>query len=125
MIDIVAILEWIEANPVYLVTLSFFAWYPLVSSGTLVAAAVFFYLRREHSESLLVEADYAPPVSIVISAFNEQDHIERTIRGALAIDYPDFEILIIDDGSDDDTLARVLPFVRDGSVRLVRKFVNE
>ncbi len=125
MIDIVTILEWIESNAAYLVVLSFFAWYPLVSSGTLVLAAVFFYLRRERSDHPVSDAAFTPPVSVVISAFNEQDHIERTIRGALAIDYPDFEILIIDDGSGDDTLAKVLPFVRDGSVRLVRKIVNE
>lgn len=125
MIDIVSILEWIEANPVYLVTLSFFAWYPLVSSGTLVAAAVFFFVRRERSESLLVGADFTPPVSVVISAFNEQDHIERTIEGALAIDYPDYEIIVINDGSTDKTLEKVLPYVREGRVRVVHKLVNE
>ena len=125
MIDIVTILEWIESNTLYLVILSFFAWFPLVSSGTLVMAAVFFYLRRERSDHPASDPAFTPTVSVVISAFNEQDHIERTIRGTLAIDYPDFEILIIDDGSDDDTLARILPFVRDGSVRLVRKLVNE
>ncbi len=43
MIDIVTILEWIESNAAYLVVLSFFAWYPLVSSGTLFLAAVFLY----------------------------------------------------------------------------------
>jgi len=125
MIDIIGILAWIESNSVYLVILSFFAWYPLITSGTLVTAAVFFYARRERGQTLLVEADFTPTVSVVISAYNEESNIQQTIEGALAINYPDFEVIVIDDGSTDRTLHKVLPYVRDGRVRLVRKMVNE
>jgi cellulose synthase/poly-beta-1,6-N-acetylglucosamine synthase-like glycosyltransferase len=44
-----------------------------------------------------------PSVSILIPAFNEQEIILDAIQGALAQDYPDFEVIVIDDGSTDLT----------------------
>lgn len=127
MFDLISILVAIEGNVFYLIMLSFFAWYPLVSSGVLVFAAVLFFARRERREdpSPKVDPDFKPSVSIVIAAFNEARHIEKTIEGCLAIDYPDVEIVIVDDGSTDDTVERVVPYVRSGKVRLVRKMMNE
>ena len=69
MFDLITILESIEGNLLYLVTLSFFAWYPLVSSGVLVIAAVAFYLRRERQDHPRPSPDFVPSVSVVISAF--------------------------------------------------------
>ncbi len=128
MIDIVSILEAIERNGVYLVALSFFAWYPLVSSGTLVLVSMLYYLRRERTLETIkpaLDPDFIPSVSVVIAAFNESEHIRATVEGILEIDYPNFEVVVIDDGSTDDTSDQIMPFVREGRVRLVRKFVNE
>ena len=128
MIDVIGILEAIERNIVYLAALSFFAWYPLVSSGVLVLVSLLYYLRRERTAEKIqpaVDPAFTPPASVVIAAFNESEHIEATLDGILAIDYPDFEVIVIDDGSSDGTTARVLPYVRDGRVRLVRKLGNE
>ncbi|MDH4037531.1 MAG: glycosyltransferase [Candidatus Krumholzibacteria bacterium] len=128
MIDIIGILEAIERNFVYLAALSFFAWYPLVSSGVLVLVSMLYYTRRERSSKKIrpfLDAEYTPSASVVIAAFNESEHIQATLDGILAIDYPDFEVIVIDDGSSDGTTARILPYVRDGRVRLVRKLGNE
>jgi len=46
-----------------------------------------------------------PPVSIVIPAYNEGKVVERALGSLLAIEYPEFEVLVVDDGSKDDTLA--------------------
>lgn len=126
--DIIAILDAIERNTFYLVALSFFAWYPLVSSGVLVLVSMLYYARRERSADHIepaVDPAFTPPVSVVIAAFNESEHIEASLDGILAIDYPNFEVIVIDDGSSDDTSDKVMPYVRAGRVRLVRKFVNE
>ncbi len=47
-----------------------------------------------------------PPVSILVPAFNEGPGIEASIRSLLELDYPGYEILVIDDGSTDDTYLR-------------------
>ncbi|HCD35424.1 glycosyltransferase [Chlorobium phaeovibrioides] len=46
-----------------------------------------------------------PFVSIIIPSFNEQANIANCIESALALDYPAYEIIIVDDGSSDETLA--------------------
>ena len=56
----------------------------------------------------------APRVSFAVMAFNQQDLIGQTLAGALAQDYGNLEIVIADDGSGDETYARILDAV-DGS----------
>ena len=46
-----------------------------------------------------------PPVSVIVPAYNEGPVLERAIQSLLRLDYPEYEVLIIDDGSPDDTLA--------------------
>ncbi|MFB3906959.1 MAG: glycosyltransferase [Candidatus Eisenbacteria bacterium] len=52
------------------------------------------------------ECQALPPVSILVPAFNESVTIQASIRSLLELDYPSFEILVIDDGSTDDTFLR-------------------
>jgi poly-beta-1,6-N-acetyl-D-glucosamine synthase len=47
-----------------------------------------------------------PPVSILVPAYNEGALMERAITSLMDMDYPEYEIVVVDDGSNDDTLAR-------------------
>ncbi|MCX6566673.1 MAG: glycosyltransferase family 2 protein [Candidatus Aminicenantes bacterium] len=47
------------------------------------------------------------PVSVIAPAFNEQNNIVENIRGLLALEYPVFEVVIVNDGSRDQTLERI------------------
>jgi len=49
-----------------------------------------------------------PPVTILIAMHNEERVVLRSIRSALATDYPFFEVIIINDGSTDGTLQKVI-----------------
>ena len=58
-------------------------------------------------------------VSVVIPAYNVASHIAEAIESVLAQDYPDLEIIVVDDGSSDDTADVVASgFPR---VHLIRK----
>lgn len=65
------------------------------------------YLEEERPSS---QPTAKPIVTVLIPAYNESKTIGKTIESALGLDYPSLEILVIDDGSKDDTgdIARKL-----------------
>jgi glycosyltransferase involved in cell wall biosynthesis len=63
-----------------------------------------------------------PAVSVVMPAYNVAPYIGDAIRSATAQTYTDFELIVVDDGSKDDTGEIVKAFERqDDRVRLVRQ----
>ncbi len=50
------------------------------------------------------QSDFLPPISLVVLAYNEAPVIVAAVRSLLQLDYPTFEIVIVNDGSKDDTL---------------------
>ena len=67
-----------------------------------------------------VAAPYLPSVAVIVPAYNEEVGIARAIRSLHASDYPDLEIVVVDDGSKDDTAAIVADLGLPG-VRLIRQ----
>jgi len=75
---------------------------------------------RERHEQFTDE--YLPSLSVVIAAFNEEPVIARTIRAVLANEHQPSEIIVVDDGSQDDTSGTVLrEFGNHPFVRLIRQ----
>jgi poly-beta-1,6-N-acetyl-D-glucosamine synthase len=61
-----------------------------------------------------------PLISIICPAYNEALCIESSIRSLLTLDYPRYEIIVVDDGSTDDTLVRAKKLEGDyGAARVV------
>jgi cellulose synthase/poly-beta-1,6-N-acetylglucosamine synthase-like glycosyltransferase len=58
---------------------------------------------RELKESLAT-----PPVTIIMPLWNEQDSAVASVRSALAADYPGLQVIVINDGSTDHTLERLI-----------------
>src|SRR5262249_18343462 len=46
-----------------------------------------------------------PRVSVVVCTYNGARTLEQCLRSLLALDYPDYEIIVVDDGSTDETRA--------------------
>ncbi len=65
----------------------------------------FAYLGHAERNVLGVrELHQLPAVSILVPAYNEGKVLERALTSLMQIDYPEYEVLVIDDGSTDDTL---------------------
>ncbi len=68
------------------------------------ALAVFDRLRQPHYGVAGRENSYQPKVAVLVPAYNEEKVIVRTVRAVLASTYPNLRVIVIDDGSRDETL---------------------
>lgn len=55
---------------------------------------------------------YKPKVSVIISAYNEEKVIEKKLNNIIKTDYPDFEVIIANDSSNDRTVEIAQEFIK-------------
>lgn len=55
----------------------------------------------------LIASGLMPPITILAPAFNEEQTCVTSTRALLALEYPDYEVMLINDGSTDATLERL------------------
>ncbi|MBX9784302.1 MAG: glycosyltransferase [Chitinophagaceae bacterium] len=86
----------------------------VLSIGRMIAMAMMAALqrRKEKNEAavaapVLFTASTAPLVSIIVPAYNEEVNAVRTVSSLLKQDYLNLQIIFVDDGSKDETFARV------------------
>ena len=95
-----------------------------VGAVVLLAAALVILLGNIRTLQRLGEG--TPPgrppfVSVLVPARNEEDNIGPCVQSLLAQDYPNYEVLVLDDGSEDGTLAALQPLLaRRSRLRLLR-----
>ena len=53
-------------------------------------------------------SDLAPPISILVPAYNEELTVVESVTSLLALEYPSFEVIVVNDGSKDRTLAALI-----------------
>ena len=61
-------------------------------------------------KSRVEETKFFPKISIIVPAYNEEVTIKRCIQSLLDLNYPDHEIIVVDDGSTDKTLKEARKF---------------
>ncbi len=76
--------------------------------------ATWVHMRQMAYQGLdaLRRSPLTPPVTIIIPAWNEQGVILNTVASALQTDYPNFQVIVVDDGSTDETLDRLVQHYR-------------
>jgi cellulose synthase/poly-beta-1,6-N-acetylglucosamine synthase-like glycosyltransferase len=50
-------------------------------------------------------ADVAPPIALLVPAYNEEKTIVDSLQSLLALQYPNIEVVVVNDGSTDNTLS--------------------
>ncbi len=76
--------------------------YPLFMAWVWIAGGLWFYLKRELKQQPLPEPS-SEGCSIIVPCFNEEEQVHETIRYAMQSEYPEFEVIAVNDGSKDKT----------------------
>jgi biofilm PGA synthesis N-glycosyltransferase PgaC len=95
--------------------------YPFVMAWYWMAGGLLYWNWRERGFRLPddpPQLDHYPPISVLVPCYNESETAIETLTVACAVDYPDFEVIAVNDGSRDNTaeildrLAAELPRLR-------------
>lgn len=117
----------------------------IICSGYCFAAIFSFLEIRDYKRKNNFQAEFAllqssslPTISILAPAYNEEANVVENVRSLLTLNYPSYEIVIINDGSKDETLQRLIdtfkleleeflyhPFIPSKEVRGIYKSKNE
>lgn len=82
-------------------------WVNLSNTPPNTSVMVSRYNERSQKDEWVQLMAYQPMVTIMVPCYNEGENIEEVARFLLEIYYPNFEILLINDGSKDDTGERI------------------
>ncbi len=96
------------ANFIFILTLVLFTSYLLL--GIFSAVALRKYLRKNSyiNYNSLVLSPLVPRISIIAPAYNESKSIIDNVRTLLSLYYNNFEVIIVNDGSTDDTFQKIV-----------------
>lgn len=115
----------------------FFGYFVLFSGGYLLLSFVaLFSISKyigEHSIDDMqgVATNIMPPISLLVPAHNEASTITNSIHALLQLNYSEYEIIVINDGSSDSTLEEIvnafelIPFPEAYRQRLTTQPINE
>lgn len=73
----------------------------------------FFSIRKKRFKKKILDIDkpfsseFYKPLSIIVPAFNEEKTIVNNLESILELQYPDFEVIVVNDGSNDQTFQKL------------------
>lgn len=82
--------------------------YAMLAIFSLIAISHFVKKNAFVDYGTLVASPLAPGISVIAPAFNEAITIIANVRSLLTLNYPQFEVIIVNDGSSDDTLIKMV-----------------
>lgn len=97
---------------VNILTLTYFT---LLATFYLVSSVLAFRFLRRYAVRLksldvedLISSGSAPPVSLLVPAFNEERSCVEAVRALLTLNYPEYEVVVVNDGSSDGTMQALI-----------------
>ena len=98
-------------NTTSLIILIYFSALQLVLFSLLILS--FFDMRRRLAQNFyadyeaVAKSHFTFPITVLVPAYNESAGVVDSVRSVLSLDYPQHEVIVINDGSTDDTMERL------------------
>lgn len=80
-----------------------------------ILAMLSYYAIKKHlntkyyiPNNVIIKSNYIPGVSVVAPAFNEGATVVFNVKSLLSLTYPKYEVVLVNDGSTDDTLQKLI-----------------
>ena len=103
--------------------------YPLFMAYLWIVGGLTYFLRWERRGQLAVDVPPVmaepPGVSIIVPAHNESYALVDTVKSLVAQDYSTFEVVVVNDGSQDDTGALLDELAAEFDIRVIHLASNQ
>ena len=108
MYELIKIINFLIESGIFLFAIVIFSCYFLMA--ILSGLEMVDYMRKNSfvDYSAVLSSPLAPSITILAPAYNEGKTIIENVKSLLSIHYTDFEVVIINDGSKDDTLSKII-----------------
>jgi cellulose synthase/poly-beta-1,6-N-acetylglucosamine synthase-like glycosyltransferase len=100
--------SYVFENVIFIYGLSLLSLYALLAFLSYINISKFNKVNTYVDYTKILQSPLAPGISIIAPAFNEGVTIIQNVRSLLTLNYPRFEVIIINDGSTDDTLEKLI-----------------
>ncbi len=108
-------IEVVARNLLWFVNALVLLYFVLLNGGYFVTSLIAFRALRRYVARLksvdiqdLLAAAGAPPITLIVPAYNEEATCVEVVRSLLTLNYPEYEIIVVNDGSSDSTAARMI-----------------
>lgn len=105
-LDVVNLIEWS--------IITYFLTFNSVYLLLIISALAYVRTQVRKSEAVrptgLFKSNYYKTISILVPAYNESNNIIESVESLFKLEYPDYEVIVINDGSRDDTLEQLISY---------------
>lgn len=108
MYEIVKIIRIIFENLILVYAICIMMSYVILSVISAIMLKRYMKTQSYTDYNQIISSPFAPGISVIAPAFNESVTIVENIRALLSLFYHDFELIIVNDGSADDTLEKAI-----------------
>ncbi len=96
-VDLIAIFYFFVVNSVYI--------FLNIKAFTTIRRQWFLSLITDYERTF--HSEFYKPLSIIAPAYNEEETIVENVKSILSLNYPEFEVIVVNDGSKDETMERL------------------
>lgn len=107
---------------------NFLLFYPIFMSIYWIVGSIYYFFIKEKpfNRLLLVKSEHqqVEGISFLLACYNESETVQDTLSSVLSLEYPEKEIIIINDGSSDNTAEIIYEFKKNHDFKFVDLEVN-
>ncbi|MFD0931129.1 glycosyltransferase [Psychroflexus salinarum] len=100
-------MTWFE-NFIAVFMLTYVLFFLILGVSSYLAIVKNFRSKYDLPKDLMLKSNQVPGVSVVVPAYNEGEVIVDNLKSFLSLQYPKFEVVVVNDGSNDDTLEKLI-----------------
>lgn len=102
------VLEWIFTGIGYFFIVYLIGYSTFLFLSVVIGSLELYKIHRRETMQNILPQDYYVPITVIVPAYNEEVTVVETVRSLLGLEYRSYEIIVIDDGSTDNTASRLI-----------------